>query len=284
MKKIFQLLLVALTGVILFSCVPLNQFKEIEEKTQNCNLERDQLKKTNEGLMVDTTEMGAELRRYEKDYAKLVADTSEISKELRHLKKTYESAVSLNKDLTDSKEALARGSAAEAKKLLAELQSAQEDLQRKEDDLRKLEKALDKKKAILDELQAELEANKLILAQQNAELEERNKQLLKLQSMLNAKDSIVNALKNKVAEALGQFEGDGLSIELKNGKVYVSLDEKLLFKSGKWSVDPKGEIALKKLAKVLEQNPDINIQIEGQTDNIPYKVKSQIKDNWDYDD
>ncbi|MEA3446353.1 MAG: OmpA family protein, partial [Bacteroidota bacterium] len=157
----------------------------------------------------------------------------------------------------------------------------QEDLQRKEDALRSLEKALDKKKASLDELQAELEQNNTILAQKSSELEERNKELLKLQAMLNAKDSIVNALKDKVAEALGQFEGEGLTVELKNGKVYVSLEEKLLFKTGKWDVDPKGKSAIQKLAKVLEQNPDIKIMIEGHTDDVPYRGRSQMKDNWD---
>ena len=281
MKKLTQFFIISISALLLFSCVPMNQFKEIEEKTQNCSTERDQLKSQNEGLMVDTTEMGAELRKYERDYDILVADTLQLGKDLRHLKNLYESAVDLNKDLTDSKEALARGSAAEAKKLLSELQSAQEDLQRKEDALRKLEKALDKKKASLDQLQAELEENNTILAQKSAELDERNKELIQLQSMLNAKDSIVNALRDKVAEALGQFEDDGLTVELKNGKVYVSLDEKLLFKSGKWDVDPKGKSALEKLAKVLEQSPDINVLIEGHTDDVAYNGKAQIKDNWD---
>lgn len=281
MKMIFRFFYVSMASLVLFSCVPLNQFKEIKEKTQNCSTERDQLTSQNEGLIVDTTEMGAELRKYERDFNKLVADTTRLGKDLRHLRNLYGSAVGLNKDLTDSKEALARGSAAEAKKLLAELQSAQEDLQRKEDALRSLEKALDKKKASLDELQAELEANNAILAQKNAELEERNKELMDLQAMLRAKDSIVNTLKDKVADALGQFTEDGLTVELKNGKVYVSLEEQLLFKSGKWDVDPKGRSALEKLAKVLEQNPDINILIEGHTDDVPYNGKTQITDNWD---
>ena len=281
MKKLAYYIIVGIWALTMFSCVPMNQFKEVEEKSQTCSTELDQLKKQNERLIVDTTEMGAELRKYSRDYEKLVDDTANLGKDLRHLKNLYESAVNLNKDLTDSKEALARGSAAEAKKLLSELQSAQEDLQRKEDALRELEKALDKKKANLNKLEAELEENNAILAQKNAELDERNRELIELQSMLNAKDSIVNALKDKVAEALGQFADDGLTVELKNGKVYVSLDEKLLFKSGKWDVDPKGKTALQKLAKVLEQNPDINIMIEGHTDDVAYNGKAQIKDNWD---
>ena len=77
------------------------------------------------------------------------------------------------------------------------------------------------------------------------------------------------------------FENDDLSVKIQNGKVYVSLEEKLLFKSGSTTVDPKGIDALKKLAHVLEQNNDINVTIEGHTDNVPFKSGSDIKDNWD---
>jgi outer membrane protein OmpA-like peptidoglycan-associated protein len=81
-------------------------------------------------------------------------------------------------------------------------------------------------------------------------------------------DSVVNALKESVSKALMGFEGQGLTVKMKNGKVYVSLDEKLLFKSGSTTVDPKGVQALQKLSKVLEGNRDVNIMIEGHTDAI----------------
>ena len=275
----FSLLIII--GAIMISCVPLKQFKEVEDRNLNSSQERDLLKTHNERLVVDTTEMGAELRSYFADHSKMLADTVELSRKYNRLLDLYNSAIKMTKDLTDSKDALARGSAAETKKLLSELQSAQEDLLRKEDDLRRLERALNKKKESLDALQAELENNNASLLQKNLELEERNARLIELENMLFRKDSIVNALKNKVAEALGQFENDGLTVELKNGKVYVRLEEKLLFKTGKWDVDPKGKSALKKLAKVLEQNPDITINIEGHTDDVAFKGKSQIKDNWD---
>jgi len=73
----------------------------------------------------------------------------------------------------------------------------------------------------------------------------------------------------------------GLAVEMKNGKVYVSLDEQLLFKSGSTNVDPKGVSAIKKLAEVLAVNPDINIMVEGHTDDVPYISSSTVKDNWD---
>ena len=91
----------------------------------------------------------------------------------------------------------------------------------------------------------------------------------------------MNALKSKVSEALSGFEGKGLTVTQKEGKVYVSLDEKLLFKSGKWDVDPKGQDALKKLAAVLENNQDVNITIEGHTDDLAYSGNGNIQDNWD---
>jgi chemotaxis protein MotB len=68
---------------------------------------------------------------------------------------------------------------------------------------------------------------------------------------------------------------------MKDGKVYVSLEEKLLFASGKWDVSPEGTAALKDVAKVLEKNPDINVLIEGHTDNVPLTGQNQVKDNWD---
>ena len=77
------------------------------------------------------------------------------------------------------------------------------------------------------------------------------------------------------------FENNGLTIEQKNGKVYVSLEESLLFALGKYEVDVKGVEVLKKLAVVLEQNPDINITVEGHTDDIPYRGSGDIQDNWD---
>jgi chemotaxis protein MotB len=98
---------------------------------------------------------------------------------------------------------------------------------------------------------------------------------------LNKKDSTVKELKAKVMDALTGYEGKGLTIAQKNGKIYVSLDESLLFASGSFTVDPKGVEAIKKLAKVLETNSDINVLIEGHTDNVPFTSTGALKDNWD---
>ena len=150
---------------------------------------------------------------------------------------------------------------------MPELEKTKEILQKKEDDLIKLELELNGKLANMNDLQSKLDEKQLRLDE--------------LQSILDKKDSVVKALKNKVSEALLGYENKGLTVKQKNGKVYVSMDESLLFASGKYEVTPKGADALKKLAKVLETNKDINIMVEGHTDNVPYKGSDQFLDNWD---
>ena len=102
-----------------------------------------------------------------------------------------------------------------------------------------------------------------------------------LEAVLARKDSAVLALKAKVQDALLGFENNGLTIEQKNGKVYVSLDESLLFASGKYDIEKKGKEALNSLGAVLEKNSDVNVLVEGHTDNVPYNGSGILKDNWD---
>lgn len=111
-------------------------------------------------------------------------------------------------------------------------------------------------------------------------IEAQAKRLKDFQDIIQTQSDIMHKLKNSISEALINYEADELSIYLENGKVYVSLQEKLLFKSGSDVVDPKGKEALKTLALVLTSTKDINVIIEGHTDNVPIKTKL-YKDNWD---
>ncbi len=170
-------------------------------------------------------------------------------------------------DLESAHEALLRGNERETRRLLNELQTSQEDLALKQQLLKQLEANVNLQKQDVNRLQAELEA--------------RNARLMEMEKMLGEKDRILDDLKTKVANALMGFEGQGLTVTRKDGKVYVSLDEKLLFQSGSTVVDPNGVKALQQLAVVLGNNPDINIMIEGHTDDVPFRKGSTIKDNWD---
>lgn len=113
------------------------------------------------------------------------------------------------------------------------------------------------------------------------ELDEKEAKLAELQRILSQKDAEVKALRAKVADALKGFADKGLTIYEKNGKVYVSLDEKLLFASGSWEIDKKGVEALNELGKVLANESDINIVIEGHTDVLAFKGSGNVRDNWD---
>jgi chemotaxis protein MotB len=109
-------------------------------------------------------------------------------------------------------------------------------------------------------------------------IEEQAKRLKDLQNLIQSQKDILNKLKKTVADALINFKPDELSVELKDGRLYVSLQEKLLFKSGSAVVDPKGKEALQKLATVLNVTKDISVMIEGHTDNVP--ISGKYEDNW----
>jgi chemotaxis protein MotB len=127
---------------------------------------------------------------------------------------------------------------------------------------------------------SEVEIRRL-MEELQATQKEKNARMAELEQILQEQQSAVAALRKTVSDALMGFENQGLAVTQKNGKVYVSLEEKLLFKSGSTVVDPKGAAALKKLSGVLEQNPDINVMIEGHTDDVPVINGSAYKDNWD---
>lgn len=119
------------------------------------------------------------------------------------------------------------------------------------------------------------------LEQSQSEIHNRSQRVEELEQMLRAREEAITAIRRKVADALLGFEGKGLSISTREGKVYVSMDDKLLFRSGSFEIDPKGASAVKELATVLAQNSDINVMVEGHTDDVPYKSNGPLKDNLD---
>ncbi len=128
--------------------------------------------------------------------------------------------------------------------------------------------------------QNDLNDLKTLSAASKMTIADQAKRLKTLQDMIQAQKDIMNRLKNSIADALMNYKTDELSVYIKDGNVYVSLEEKLLFKSGSDVVDPKGKAALKSLAMVLNNTKDITVMIEGHTDNVPIKTAS-FKDNWD---
>ena len=260
-------IVIALTGFALLTCAPPRQFNALQHENENCQEEKDILKSQNEKLTVENNELKSQIEVINETISGLLEDSIKKKSEFSQLSVEYDQLKQRYQDLASSQETFIKGSDAEIRRLLEQLKVTQEDLNKREDDLNRISRTLDEKKANLEQLKAELES--------------RNTRLTELENILLRKDSAVNALKHIVSEALLGFEDQGLTVSQKNGKVYVSLEEKLLFKSGSTEVDVKGVNALKKLVKVLEQNPDINIMIEGHTDDVPVIPGSAFKDNWD---
>jgi len=267
-RKIFPAISILLVIILAISCVPGKKYKTLQDTSRQYMDERDQFKTDNIGLEMSNRELEAKIAVLEKQYGTVKEDIAAAQLERDKAVDEYNRVSSKYTELQNAQEDLVRGNVKETQALLTELQAAQKTLQQKEDLLRQLEETLDTKKSALDEL--------------TFELEKRNARLLELQKILDAQKKIAQDLKNKVSEALLGFENNGLTVTNKNGKVYVSLDEKLLFKSASWEIDANGKSALRKLAGVLERNPDIQITIEGHTDDVPYKPSaSDLKDNWD---
>jgi len=254
--------------VFLLSCVPARQYEEIQKRRNQCLADNDSLIKENQNLQTRNTELMQNYSAIDNKFKMLQIDTANLYISFRKCNANYEQLNKSQELLLEKNKLLMEGNSTEIKKILADLKETQEKLQKKEDEL-------NAKKKNLDDLDAKLK-------QSQSDLESKEKKLIELQKMLKQKDSVVTALKNKVADALLNFQNKGLTVQKKNGKVYVSMEESLLFESGSYTVSSKGIEALKKLAKVLETNTDINVMIEGHTDNVPYiKGTGQISDNWD---
>ena len=131
------------------------------------------------------------------------------------------------------------------------------------------------------ELLEQLEAKGKALASEQERLDASGKRLSELEALIAAKEASMRKLKETLSNALNGFEGKGLTVEQKNGKVYVSMENKLLFKSGSWAVNSEGKTAVVEVGKVLGDNPDISVLIEGHTDDDPYAGSGPIADNWD---
>jgi chemotaxis protein MotB len=198
----------------------------------------------------ELTDLTARLNQLKEDTANLSSEKRTREKKLAELEKEHEQLSTYYKSLLTSSGKLNRDMAAQQEQLLAIQQNLE--LTRKEND------------------------------SLSVSLAEREKKVKELEQVLANKDKAAQDLRAKIANALLNFKENDISVKVKNGKVYVSLAEQLLFASGSVVVDAKGVSALQQLAKAIKDQRDINIMVEGHTDNVPISKKSQyMSDNWD---
>ena len=239
--------------ILITSCVSSKKFNQLNGNFQESQKTVQTLKEQNQDLNVRNTELQSKLEKLQKDSQELSAKLDDTARQLESSKQNNLQVGKQNADLEEQLKSLKTGSSEEISRLMDKLQQAQNDLQKRED----------------------------ILKNAQAELEQRSLRLKELETALQQKDDAVKQLRQKVMDALIGFNDKGLTVQEKNGKVYVSLEEKLLFKTGQWDVDPKGQQALTNLADVLAQNQDINVMVEGHTDDVPMRGTGSVKDNWD---
>ena len=180
----------------------------------------------------------------------------------------------------------------EIKDLTKKFITLEETLEKTEDSLNQKQQKLEQLESSLDLLKqnSETELKKRIaeneelmekIAERENELADRMARVDELEGLITRQQEAMRNLKEKLSDALLNFEDKGLTVEARDGKVYVSMENKLLFRSGSWTVGAEGRLAIEELGNVLADNPDIAILIEGHTDNVPYSGKGPLKGNWD---
>ncbi|WP_298395377.1 OmpA family protein [Flavobacterium sp.] len=251
-KRISLALLIAALST---SCVSKKIYNDLENKFAELKKENRTLADTNEDLTKSKNQLELDKSKLQADYDKLkaerdklLADFTATDKNLKTLQASYNA---LEKD---SNEALT-ANINKNRELLAKLEAK--------------EKSMAAEQERLNKLKAELEAS--------------SKRLSELEAYIAAKDASMKKLKETLSKSLKAFEGKGLTVEQRNGKVYVSMENKLLFGTGSWAVGAEGKTAVVAVGKVLADNPEISVLIEGHTDDdkILGNIGGGIENNWD---
>lgn len=233
------------------SCVSSKVFDDLRDKYDALRLENEDLMSQLDNRGVSADHASANL---EQQLNKAKADKSRLEMDLASLQKSFDT-------LKDSYDALEENSSSSLSENLARNRELLEELNAKE-------KRLTEEAARLEQLKSDL-------ASRSARVDE-------LEGMIAAKDAQMRQLKDAVSNALVNFEGKGLTVEQRDGKVYVSMENKLLFATGSWSVNANGRQAVQELGKVLADNKEIAVLIEGHTDNVPFRSQGQgVDNNWD---
>ncbi|WP_300435177.1 OmpA family protein [Christiangramia sp.] len=239
--------------ILMSSCVSSKKYGELESKNADLQRKNRSMNDELENFRSSSAEMERELTTLKTDFETITTERNQLMEKLTALQKNYESLEKSYDALEQNSSAAIAENSRQNRELLAQLDEKEAALIQEKNRLEKLEKDLAFRSQRIDELE----------------------------SVIAAKDAKMNALKNAVSNALTNFEGKGLSVEQRDGKVYVSMENKLLFDSGSWAVNSEGRKAVQQLGTVLAQNPDIAVLIEGHTDNVPYGGSGQLKDNWD---
>ena len=260
MKKSIIILLAIFAAFQFTGCVTKQKYNELQNQYKRCQDDLTYVNSENVDFSNAKKQLTAELDAQMLKVKQLTDDTLSLSRRLRQSERDLAKATRDYDDLLKSFAEQNVNNQNQMNDMLSSIDKIKDDLNAKEN--------------LLNAQQDSLEAARKVLAAKEARIQE-------MQNVLDQKDAEVKALKTKVSTALKGFEGSGLNVTEKDGKVYVSMEDKLLFASGSWTINEQGLNAIKELAKVLENEKDIAVLIEGHTDNLAYRGNGQVKDNWD---
>ncbi len=247
-------------GGLLFSCVPAKKYNELLEKERECSESLAKYKNDALNYEASSKDYQSKYELASEQMDQLIADSTKMGADYRLLRAKYDKQVATIEALEVNYNKLRLSGAKDVAELSSELEARRIELQKKEDALLKKEADLEKQQALITEQQEELKS---------------------LQEIIQQQEEATRLLKEKVTNALKNFESQGLSVEERNGKIYVSLEAKLLFASGSTSVEPNGKKALIELATVLENEIELEIIVEGHTDADPMNSSKHPKNNWE---
>jgi chemotaxis protein MotB len=268
MKKSYLIIFLAFA-----SCVPARKYGDLESQ-HKALIENKKLSDQ------EMAEIKANSIMLKEDIAYLKDRLDALRLDSSETHSMYDKSRMLYENLRDTYKEVIENSKSSTQQLTISLKELEAKLAEREKVLIEKEAALLSNATKNERLSADLEVFRKDLAVLKSSLENEKGRVLELSKTLQAKDSAVKAIKTKLSQALLSYEGNGLSVVEKNGNVYVSMDEKLLFASGSIQVDAKGKQALLDLANSIKEIADLTIIVEGHTDDVPMKSAS-IKDNWD---
>ena len=242
------------------ACVPARKYEEANARNKAMQAEVDAANARARDVQAQMDDMRSGMEESQRRLVRLQQDTAVLGTSLRQMIMQYDKINTLNNELLEKYNKLMAGHGSENRKLLSDLEALRLDLMNREDSLTALGMRVNEKQAALADREAKL---------------------AELQAELAAKDAAMRGLKDRVSAALLGFEGKGLTVEQRQGRIYVSMDNKLLFQSGSYSVDANGREIIVKLAKAIENEKDLNILVEGHTDTDRVSGGGALKDNWD---
>ncbi len=274
------LLLVLALSVSVTACVPK---KKLSAEISAKRAAEERAKRLDGDLDIANrkiAELESRLATLDKDFQDLALKSKGCEEESKTLKLDNGNLIKRNADLLAEIDQISKSSMTEKEKLDAALKKKSSELDAREKSIAELLDKLETREKALKELQTQLDARSAADAEMRAQLEEREKALKDLQDRIAARDKAMDDLRNKLKNALTGYQDGDLTVEVRNGKVYIAISDKMLFKSGSAAVEKLGKEALSKVATVLSKYPDMDLIIEGHTDNVPIKTE-RFADNWD---